>query len=150
MMKRIIRGILLCAGAGLATAGALGPASSAPPQLSALQGAWLQQSTHCDDVYTSSGKAMSFKKSVNEFDPAFIVSGARLKTPVNSCRIGKIVPAGNRWMMKLDCTGKISTMVANIQFSLTADGALLRYLNDQDPNGSRYERCTAKAARAPS
>jgi hypothetical protein len=148
-MKRTIRLMLLGSSACLASLGAT-PVLPAQPQLSALQGAWLQQSSSCSEVYTSSGKGMSFKKSVNEFVPAFIVSGGRLKTPVNSCRIAKIVPAASRWMMKLDCTGSVSTMVANVQFSLTADGALLRYLNDQDTSGSRYERCSARAARAPS
>ena len=83
------------------------------------------------------------KKSVNEFVPGFIISGNRLKTPVNTCRIARIVPAGKRWMMKLDCTGSVSTMGVSVQFSLTGDGALLRYLGDQDMTGSRYQRCTA-------
>jgi hypothetical protein len=139
--------MLLGSSACVASLGAI-PALPAQPQLSALQGAWLQQSSSCSEVFASSGKGVSFKKSVNEFVPAFIVSGSRLRTPVNSCRIAKIVPASNRWMMKLDCTGSVSTMIANVQFSLTDDGALLRYLNDQDTSGSRYERCTAKSARA--
>ena len=150
MVKPIIRTMRLCSGGSLALAGASGLALAAPPQLSGLQGAWLQQSTNCSEIYTSSGKGFSFREGTNEFAPAFIVSGSRLKTPVNSCRIERIVPTGSRWMMKLHCTGSVSTMVANVQFSLTPDGALLRYLNDQDPSGSRYERCTATAARAPS
>ena len=142
-MKHCFGAILLGLSASLAFLGAARPALSAPPQLSALHGAWLQQSSNCADVYTTSRQAVTFKKSVNEFVPGFIVSGNRLKTPVNTCRIARIVPAGKRWMMKLDCTGSVSTMGVSVQFSLTGDGALLRYLNDQDTTGSRYQRCTA-------
>jgi hypothetical protein len=142
-MKQCFGAILLGLSAGLALLGAARPALSAPPQLSALKGAWLQQSSNCTDVYTASRRAITFKKSVNEFVPGFIVSGDRLKTPVNTCRIAEIVPSGKRWMMKLHCTGAVSTMGVSVQFSLTADGALLRYLNDQDTTGSRYQRCTA-------
>jgi hypothetical protein len=142
-MRQLFGAIFLGAGAGLALLGASRSALSAPPQLSALHGAWLQQSSSCADVYTTSRKAVTFKKNVNEFTPGFIVSGNRLKTPVNTCRIARIVPAGKRWVMKLACTGSVSTMVADVQFSLTSDVALLRYLNDQDTSGSRYERCTA-------
>jgi hypothetical protein len=142
-MKRGTGAILRGSSAALLLLGAYRPALSAPPQLSALHGAWLQQSSNCADVYTTSRQAVTFKKSVNEFVPGFIVSGDRLKTPVNTCRIARIVPAGKRWMMKLDCTGSVSTTGASVQFSLTGDGALLRYLNDQDTTGSRYQRCTA-------
>jgi hypothetical protein len=142
-MKRGTGAILRGSSAALLLLGAYRPALSAPPQLSALHGAWLQQSSNCADVYTTSRQAVTFKKSVNEFVPGFIVSGDRLKTPVNTCRIARIVPAGKRWMMKLDCTGSVSTMGVSVQFSLTRDGALLRYLNDQDTTGSRYQRCTA-------
>ena len=120
-----------------------GFALSAIPQLSSIQGAWLQQSSNCADVYTTSRQAIKFKQEVNEFVPGFIVSGNRLKTPVNTCRIVRIVPAGKRWTMKLGCTGSVSTMGVSVQFSLTSDGALLRYLNDQDATGSRYQRCAA-------
>ena len=43
-------------------------------------------------------------------------------------------------MIKLDCTGSVSTMNVGIQFSLSAEGAFFRYLNDEDTGGSRYER----------
>jgi hypothetical protein len=142
-MKRGSGAILLGSSAALVLLGAYRPALSAPPQLSALHGAWLQQSSNCADVYTTLRQTVTFKKSVNEFVPGFIISKNQLKTPVNACRIARIVPSGKRWMMKLDCAGSVSTMGASVQFSLTGDGALLRYLNDQDTTGSRYQRCTA-------
>ena len=80
---------------------------------------------------------------MNEFVPGFINILKCFITRVNTCRIARIVPSGKRWMMKLDCTGSVSTMGASVQFSLTGDGTLLRYLNDQDTTGSQYQRCTA-------
>ena len=94
------------------------------------------------------GKGVAFKNGMSAFVPGFIVAGNRLKTPVNTCRIGGIVPTGKRWKMKLDCTGSVSTMNVDIQFSLAADGGLLRYLDDHDTSGSRYERCAARDLQA--
>jgi hypothetical protein len=131
----------LVGAAGLALAG---PASAAQPQFASMQGAWLQQSTTCGEVYKPSGKGLAFRKDVTAFVPGFIVAGKVLRTPVNSCRISGLVPTGDRWKMKLDCTGAVSTMDVNVEFSITPDGALLRYLNEQDKSGSRYERCTAR------
>jgi hypothetical protein len=120
------------------------PASAAQPQLASMQGAWLQASTSCGEVYVLSGKGLAFRKDVNDFVPGFIVAGKVLRTPVNSCRIAGIVPKGERWTLKLDCTGSVSTMDVNVQFSMGADGSLLRYLSQEDKSGSRYERCDAR------
>ena len=137
---------LICC--GLAPCLAASPTGGArSPSLAALQGAWLQQSTTCGEVYAASGGSLRFRKEVNEFVPGFIVTGNRLKTPVNVCKIKGIVPAGERFALTLDCTGSVSTMNVDVHFTLTPDGALLRYLNEADTSGSRYERCTAASLR---
>jgi hypothetical protein len=137
---------LICC--GLAPCLAASPAGGArSPSLSALQGAWLQQSTTCGEVFAASGRNLRFRKEVNEFVPGFIVTGNRLRTPVNVCKINGIVPDGERFALKLDCTGSVSTMNVDVHFTLTPDGALLRYLNEADRSGSRYERCSAASLR---
>jgi hypothetical protein len=144
--KACVTMALICC--GLAPCLAASPAGGArSPSLSALQGAWLQQSTTCGEVFAASGRNLGFRKEVNEFVPGFIVAGNRLRTPVNVCKINGIVPDGERFALKLDCTGSVSTMNVDVHFTLTPDGALLRYLNEADRSGSRYERCSAASLR---
>jgi hypothetical protein len=100
------------------------------------------------EVYMASRKGVVFRKGVSAFILGFIVSGSQLKTPVNSCRIKGIAPAAKGWIMKLDCTGSVSTMEGDVQFSLADDGAIVRYLYAEDRSGSRYERCTARDLQA--
>ena len=71
----------LAAGAGLSAYG-----------LSAYQGACVLEGRDCVDVYASAGKAASFKKPVDIFAPAFLISGKRLRTPMATCHIKSIRP----------------------------------------------------------
>jgi hypothetical protein len=86
-----IAGLVGAAGLGLglaAPAGVLG--AMAQGGLSGYQGAWLAGGSGCAEVYSSDGKGISFKRPVDIFAPAFIVSGNRLKTPQASCRIKSV------------------------------------------------------------
>src|SRR5215203_4820816 len=65
-------------GLGLAAVAAVSGAR-AQGGLSAYQGAWLQRGPECAEIYSSAGKGASFKKPVDIFAPAFIVSGSRLR-----------------------------------------------------------------------
>src|SRR4029450_7177969 len=64
--------------------------------LSKYQGAGLTGGADCAEFYSSAGKGTSFKKPVDIFAPAFIVSGNRLRTPMASCRIKSVRPSGDR------------------------------------------------------
>ena len=90
-----VTGLAGAAGLGLAFAmsAAVSGGMAAEPGLSAFQGAWLQSSPSCAEVYSFSGKDVSFRSPVDIFAPAFIISGNRLRTPQASCRIRSVRPA---------------------------------------------------------
>jgi hypothetical protein len=127
-------------GFGLAAFGAMSGAMAAEANLSAFQGAWLQQSLSCEEVFAPAGKGFSFRKPVNIFAPAFIVSGDRLRTPQASCRIKSIKPAGDRQVLTLGCANSVSANDVTVLMAPDADG-LKRFFNDQDKTGSLYTRC---------
>ena len=69
--------------------GAISPASAVEPS---LDGAWVQDGS-CDETFVRAGKGISFKKPINVFAPALIITGNRLRTPTTSCTIKAMKPA---------------------------------------------------------
>jgi hypothetical protein len=116
-------------------------AQAAGPDLRPYQGAWLEQGVSCEDVYVPSGKGTAYKKPVNIFAPAFVISGDRLRTPQATCRIRSIRADGDRSTLTMDCANSVSTDAVKTLVSLSQDGSLRRYLNEQDSVGSMYRRC---------
>jgi hypothetical protein len=131
------------AGLGLGIAYlALSGAAFAQSSPSTIQGAWLAQGSSCADVYASSGTRTSFKRPVDIFAPAFIVSGNSLRTPMASCRIRSVRPAGDRHSVHLSCANAVAGSDVRVLMALTPDGSLKRYFNEQDTTGTSYQRCT--------
>jgi hypothetical protein len=131
------------AGVGLALAvtGAMPGALAAEAGLAAYQGAWLEQSQSCDMMFATGGKGASFRKPLNIFVPAFIISGNRLRTPQATCRILSIQPNGDRDVFRLSCANAISNTEVTALLARNPDGSLRRFFNELDKTGSRYERC---------
>jgi hypothetical protein len=121
---------------------AAGNSAIAQDSIAAYQGAWLSGIDDCAEVYTSTGKGTSFKKPVDIFAPAFIISGRRLSTPLASCRIQSVRPSGNRQLMVLGCSNAVSVNVVQTLISPQPDGSLKRFLNAQDTAGTTYKRCS--------
>jgi hypothetical protein len=110
--------------------------------LSGFQGAWLSGSADCADVYSSAGKGVSFKRLVDIFAPAFIVSGNRLRTPQATCRIRSTRPTGDRQVLVLDCANAVAGNEVRVLMALQPDGSLRRYFNEQDTTGTEYKKCS--------
>ena len=111
--------------------------------LAAYQGAWLAGGTDCAEVYSSGGKGTSFKKPLDIFAPAFIISGNRLRTPQASCRIRSVRPSGDRQRLVLDCANAVAGNEVRVLMASQPDGSLKRYFNEQDTAGSSYQRCSS-------
>jgi hypothetical protein len=129
-------------GLGLAASIAVSGAMAAQAGPSAYQGAWLASGPDCAEVYSSTGKGTSFKKPVDVFASAFIVSGNRLRTPLASCRIKSARSKGDRQLLVLDCANAVAGHEVKVLMATLPDGSLRRYFNDQDTAGSQYQRCS--------
>jgi hypothetical protein len=110
--------------------------------LSAFQGAWLSGGADCAEVYSSAGKGTSFKRPVDIFAPAFIVTGNRLRTPQATCRIKSTRPTGNRQVLVLDCANAVAGNEVRVLMAPQPDGSLRRYFNEQDTTGTEYKQCS--------
>ena len=135
--------LVVAAGLGLALAGPVAVSDTlAQTGLSGYQGAWLASGPECAEVYSSAGKGTSFKKPVDIFAPAFIVSGNRLRTPMASCRIKAIQPTGDRQRLVLHCANAVAGNEVRVLMTSDSDGSLRRYFNEQDTTGTKYQRCS--------
>lgn len=129
-------------GLGLAAAAAGSSTMAAEADPSAYRGAWLAQGPDCTEVYSSGAKGPSFRKPLDLFAPAFIISGNRLRTPQASCRIKSSRPMGDRRLIVLDCANAVSSDDVKVLISTMPDGTLRRYFNEQDTTGTTYQRCS--------
>jgi hypothetical protein len=123
---------------------ALAGASGAMAQggLAAYQGAWLAGGTECAEVYSSGGKGTSFKKPIDIFAPAFIISGNRLRTPQASCRIRSVRPSSDRQLLVLACANAVEGNEVRVLMAPQSDGSLNRYFDAKDTTGTAYKRCS--------
>jgi hypothetical protein len=139
-----VAGFLAAARLGLSFATLVGVSGAmAQGGLSAVQGTWLSGVSECAEIYASAGKGTAFKKPVDIFAPAFIISGNRLRTPQASCRIKSAKPDGERQLLLLDCTNAVAGNEIRVLMSRQPDGSLKRYFNAQDVTGTSYKRCSS-------
>lgn len=131
-----------CPSAIVAAAFAVGlGATAAGAAVSDYQGAWVLSGHDCQDVYASAGKKASFKKPLDMFAPAFIISGRRLTTPAASCQIRSVRPAGGRELLHLDCANGVAANEIRVLLSAAPPEGLKRYYGEHDPTGVDYRRC---------
>ena len=138
-----VAGLVRTAGLGLglaASAAVSGAMAQGGP--SGYQGAWLAGGADCAEVYSSAGKGTSFKRPIDIFVPAFIISGNRLRTPQASCRIKSVRPAGDRQRLALDCVNAVAGNEVRVLMATQPDGSLKRFFNEQDTTGTPYQRCS--------
>ena len=137
-----MRAVRRLAGLGLAACVAGAGPLSAQGTPAGFQGAWVLEGRDCGDVYASAGKATAFKKPLDIFAPAFIISGNRLRTPMASCRIKAAQPTGNRQLLVLDCANSVASNEVRAFMAPESSGSLRRYYRAQDPTGVGYRRCS--------
>jgi hypothetical protein len=128
-------------GLGLGVSIAVSDAQAAGAGLSGYQGAWVLSGSNCAEIYSSVGKGASFKKPIDLFAPAFMVSGSRLKTPAASCRIASAKSQGERQILTLDCANAVAANEVKVFMQIMPNGFLRRYYHKQDTAGIDYERC---------
>jgi len=125
-------------GLSIGAVNAAGPSSDALGE--GLQGAWMEQSAACGDVYVTKGKKTRFREPVNMFAPALMIRGRTIITPGATCRIMKIEAEGDKKKLSLSCTTSISSSPVTALFSQAQDGSIYRY-SAATGAGSRYVRC---------
>jgi hypothetical protein len=84
---------------------------------------------------------MIFRKPVDLFAPAFIVSGDKVRTPQAECRIRSAKDQGDRQTVILYCLSSVAGDQVRAFLAPQPDGTLRRYLNAEDTVGTIYKQC---------
>jgi hypothetical protein len=137
---RYLRPAGLGLGAMLAISGAA-PAFAQTSLPTNMQGAWLEPSASCEEVFARTKQGVVFRKPVNAFAPAIIVSGRRVVTPLASCQIKSVKPLVDRHLLILSCATSVAADEVRAILGMSEDGSLRRFLNDDDKIGTNYSRC---------
>src|SRR5918993_2188556 len=139
---RVVR-FVGAAALGVGLAASVGMADArAQAGLSAYQGAWLAGDMDCGEIYSSTGKGASFKRPIDIFAPAFVISGNRLRTPQASCSIRSVRPSGDRQLLLLNCANAVAGNAVRVLMAPQPGGTLRRYFNEQDSAGTEYRQCS--------
>jgi hypothetical protein len=106
-----------------------------------IQGAWVEQSQKCEDVFVFKGGRPVFKRPVNIFAPAMIITGKRLTTPQARRGLKSAKPDGDRTAVVLQCANSISSPDVTLSLAKLPEGRLARFYDQNDQTGSRYVSC---------
>jgi hypothetical protein len=120
------------------------PLSAVAQDGSGVQGAWVEQSQKCGDVFTFRNGKPRFKEPVNIFAPGMIITGKRLVTPQATCSLKSAKADGSRTLVTLRCANSISQSDVKVLLAKLPDGRLARYYDENDRSGSRYTYCSAQ------
>ncbi|WP_211486573.1 hypothetical protein, partial [Corallococcus exiguus] len=99
-----------------------------------FQGAWLEETRDCHAVFVTTNNGHAFRRSINIFFPAFIISGDQIQTPLATCRFRSATTGrdSHRISFTLSCRTAVSAADRTATMSRTPDGFLIRYLNEED------------------
>jgi hypothetical protein len=129
------------AAALLLAAGAAAEAQEAV--VKSLAGAWVQEGTSCAEVFSWKGGRASYKKPIDAFAPAFLVTGQQIQGPQASCRVISTKPLNDRTILILGCATSVALGRTEAAIRLDSGGNVLeRYMSLTDPLAERYTRCT--------
>jgi hypothetical protein len=137
----MLKSVGLCVVTIVVSAASAGAAQApAAGGLASLQGAWVQPSEDCANVFVKGKSGMTYKRPVSVFAPALLITGKSIRTPGAVCSVSSVKPAGDKQALKLSCTTTISTDAVSALVSVSPEGDLFRYTSEDD-HGTRYVRC---------
>jgi hypothetical protein len=105
-------------------------------------GGWVTGSDTCGDVFTGHGDRLAYRKPVDAFAPAILVSPRQIATPTTRCAVVRVRPVDDRIQVRLSCATSVAVDTIETLFRLEPDGTLKRFLNEKDHTGSTYRHCS--------
>jgi hypothetical protein len=104
-------------------------------------GGWVTGSDDCSDIFTSRAGRLSYRKPINAFAPAILVTPRQIATPTTRCTVLGVAQVDDRTQVRLSCATPVAVDTTQALFRLEPDGTLKRFLNATDTRGSTYRRC---------
>lgn len=119
----------------------LGSASTATALDSRLLGAWAQSTSDCSAVFQRRGKAIIYRKPVDQFRSSFVIAGRAIASPSGDCRILSDTQKGDVITLKLSCNTSISYLDRTETIRLVDARKLSRGFTGEASLDLNYEKC---------
>lgn len=103
-------------------------------------GAWSQSGSDCKIIFQYKGTSVSFRKPIDEFRTAFIITSKRITLPTGQCTINGSKADADGHSLSMTCSNTISFFDRHARLQL--DGNALIYSgSDNRTLDVRFERC---------
>ena len=90
-----------------------------------MLGAWTQSASDCKTVFERQGGEIRYRKPIDEFRTAFIITSSRITTPTGRCSITSAKEDKNASTISMNCNNSIGYY--DRQARLTVNGNKLTY-----------------------
>jgi hypothetical protein len=117
--------------------------ASVPADAFDLDGAWTNQSAEiCKNIFTRTGKAVSFRPDAQDYGTGFIIEGNSIRGQTDNCTIKARKEAGAMLHLIAVCATGIMTDQMQFSFKVSDDNKVTRVFPGMDGYDIPYVRCT--------
>jgi hypothetical protein len=108
-----------------------------------LDGAWTNQTVEiCKNIFTRTGKAVSFRPDAQDYGTGFIIDGNSIRGQAAKCTIKAKKEAGAMLHLIAVCATGIMTDQMQFSFKVSDDNKVTRVFPGMDGYDIPYVRCT--------
>jgi hypothetical protein len=108
-----------------------------------LDGAWTTQSVEiCKNIFTRTGKAVSFRPDAQNYGTGFIIEGNSIRGQTDNCTIKAKKETGAMLHLIAVCSTGIMIDQMQLSFKVTDDNKVTRVFPGMDGYDIPYVRCT--------
>jgi hypothetical protein len=108
-----------------------------------LDGAWTNQSVEiCKNIFTRTGKAVSFRPDAQDYGTGFIIEGNSIRGQTSKCSVKAKKEVGDMLHLIAVCSMGIMTDQVQLSFKVSDDNKVTRVFPGMDGYDIPYVRCT--------
>lgn len=107
-----------------------------------LDGAWTSQVEICKNIFTRTGKAVSFRPDADNYGSGFIIEGNSIRGNTTNCTIKAKKEVGAMLHLIAVCSMGIMTDQMQFSFKISDENKVSRVFPGMDGYDIPYVRCT--------
>jgi len=97
------------------------PAEFAPESIEQLVGAWASSEADCTRLFQRRGKALAFRRPVDQFAQAAIVESLRIRLPSAVCQVESASHEGGALKLDAECQDSVSYTLRTVHVKLRSN-----------------------------
>ena len=106
-------------------------------------GAWALDRTDCPRLFQRGPAGLRFKKDVNPFETAYVISRTQIRGPSSECSIARASRAGDTTKLQLVCKNSVGYLDMSVNVTVISGDKLSYGFPGIPILDSTFERCVA-------